>query len=74
VRKFATALTSDQSMCHQLIMGAGKTTVIAPLLALLLASPQHLFVCCMPAPLLPFAQVIVVFFLFAIFTFHQQQQ
>ena len=33
---------SGASLCHQLIMGAGKTTVIAPLLALLLGDGNTL--------------------------------
>ncbi|KAK3257719.1 hypothetical protein CYMTET_33206, partial [Cymbomonas tetramitiformis] len=36
VHKFYDAFMGGGSMCHQLIMGAGKTTVVAPLLALLL--------------------------------------
>lgn len=34
--------TAGQSMCHQMIMGAGKTTVVAPTLGLLLADGQRL--------------------------------
>jgi hypothetical protein len=37
IRKFVGAHARGESLCHQLIMGAGKTTVIAPVLALLLA-------------------------------------
>lgn len=36
VRRFMDAYNSGGSLCHQLIMGAGKTTVVSPLLALLL--------------------------------------
>ena len=42
MRKFMAAFKSGASMCHQLIMGAGKTTVIAPLLALLLGDGRTL--------------------------------
>jgi hypothetical protein len=44
VRRFVQAFESGGSLCHQLIMGAGKTTVIAPLLALILGSPNRLVV------------------------------
>ena len=44
VRRFVQAFESGGSLCHQLIMGAGKTTVIAPLLALILGSPSRLVV------------------------------
>ena len=38
VNKFLHSLKNGKSMCHQMIMGAGKTTVVAPLLALILVS------------------------------------
>lgn len=38
VNKFLYALKNNKSMCHQMIMGAGKTTVVAPLLAMILVS------------------------------------
>ena len=44
VRRFVRAFENGDSLCHQLIMGAGKTTVIAPLLALILGSPKRLVV------------------------------
>ena len=44
VRTFVDAAEKGDSLCHQLIMGAGKTTVIAPLLALILGSPKRLVV------------------------------
>jgi hypothetical protein len=44
VRSFVAAVDNGESLCHQLIMGAGKTTVIAPLLALILGSPKRLVV------------------------------
>jgi hypothetical protein len=44
VRNFVEAVDKGDSLCHQLIMGAGKTTVIAPLLALILGSPKRLVV------------------------------
>ena len=62
VNKFLHALNNNTSMCHQMIMGAGKTTVVAPLLAMILVSvmkPCASFLCCllsghayfMPTPL-----------------------
>jgi hypothetical protein len=44
VRRFIDCFKRGESLCHQLIMGAGKTTVIAPLLALILGSPSRLVV------------------------------
>ena len=40
---------AGRSMTHQMIMGDGKTTVIAPLLALILADGRSLVCSCMPA-------------------------
>ena len=51
IDRFLEAQRTGRSLCHQLIMGQGKTTVIAPLLAIMLADgalsvisvvPQHL--------------------------------
>ena len=44
VRDFMAAATDTKVRCQvqQMIMGAGKTTVVAPLLALLLADQQTL--------------------------------
>ena len=42
VRSFVSAAASGDSRVQQMIMGAGKTTVIGPLLTLLLADGQHL--------------------------------
>ena len=52
VRKFMGALNNNRSMCHQMIMGAGKTTVVAPLLALILADGKSLVTSVMPHALL----------------------
>ena len=41
-----------------MIMGGGKTTVITPLLALLLADPTRLVVQCVPAALLEMSRAI----------------
>ena len=40
VQMFRESLKSNQSKVKQMIMGAGKTTVVAPLLALMLADGQ----------------------------------
>lgn len=42
IGRFMSKATTGQSMCHQMIMGAGKTTVVAPTLGLLLADGQRL--------------------------------
>ena len=42
VDKFIQVLKNNGSVCHQMIMGAGKTTVVAPLLALILADGKSL--------------------------------
>jgi hypothetical protein len=44
VDRFVHAFGEGRSLCHQLIMGAGKTTVIAPLLALILGTRNRLVV------------------------------
>lgn len=42
IGRFMSKATSGLSMCHQMIMGAGKTTVVAPTLGLLLADGTRL--------------------------------
>jgi hypothetical protein len=44
VRKLLSEMAASRSVCHQMIMGAGKTTVIGPLLAMLLADSNTLMV------------------------------
>merc|ERR1712185_406104 len=44
------------SRCEQMLMGGGKTTVVAPLLALLLADGRSLVVQVVPAALLEFSR------------------
>lgn len=53
--KLAATATSGRSVCHQMLMGEGKTTVISPLLALLLADGNQLIMQIVPAPLLRFS-------------------
>ena len=49
---FMDRAAGGRSVCHQMIMGEGKTTVIAPLLALLMADGRRLVCACMPSALL----------------------
>jgi hypothetical protein len=42
VMRFLKAAAAGDSLCHQMIMGAGKTTVVAPLLALILCDGERL--------------------------------
>lgn len=59
VNKFLTSLRNGQSMCHQMIMGAGKTTVVTPLLALMLADGQSLVTQVVPHALLDFSRGVM---------------
>jgi hypothetical protein len=42
IRRLVEAVEAGRSLCHQMIMGAGNTTVLAPLLALMLADGHRL--------------------------------
>ncbi|CAE7697283.1 unnamed protein product [Symbiodinium sp. CCMP2456] len=57
---FLHRAAGGQSLCHQMIMGAGKTTVITPLLVLLLATSQRLVCACMPAALLEMSRAVLI--------------
>ena len=59
VKKFIKALGENKSMCHQMIMGAGKTTVVAPLLALILADGKSLVTSVMPHALLEMTRSVM---------------
>lgn len=59
VNKFIAALKSNRSMCHQMIMGAGKTTVVAPLLAMILADGKSLVTQVVPHALLDFSRGVM---------------
>ena len=49
--------SKSDAIVHQMVMGAGKTTVVGPLLALLAASNNdRLVTLCCPAPLLEFSR------------------
>ena len=55
VEKLLAGASAGRSMCHQLLMGEGKTTVITPLLALLLANGAQLVMSVVPSTLLAFS-------------------
>ena len=51
--------TENGAVCQQMIMGSGKTTVLAPLLALILADGSNLVCEVVPRPLLEFSRSIM---------------
>lgn len=55
VRRLLGDMAEGRSVCHQMIMGAGKTTVVGPLLALLLANSKSLIFEVVPPALLDFS-------------------
>jgi hypothetical protein len=59
VNKFMDSLRNGRSMCHQMIMGAGKTTVVTPLLALMLADGKQLVTQVVPHALLEFSRGVM---------------
>mmetsp|Transcript_2150 Transcript_2150/g.2909 ORF Transcript_2150/g.2909 Transcript_2150/m.2909 type:complete len:4480 (+) Transcript_2150:77-13516(+) len=59
VRSFVTATIEGDGRVQQMIMGAGKTTVIGPLLTLLLADGNHLVVQVMPSALLDMSRNVL---------------
>ena len=54
VGTFVAAVARGRSLCHQMLMGEGKTTVISPLLALLIGDTA-LVIQIVPPQLLTFA-------------------
>ena len=52
VEDFMQGVRSNTSQVQQMIMGAGKTTVVGPLLSLMLADGETLVTQIMPAALL----------------------
>lgn len=56
VRDFVESARNGESRCHQMIMGQGKTTVVGPLLSVLLADGERLFVQICPHSLLEFTR------------------
>jgi hypothetical protein len=59
LHRFVAARRENRSLCHQLIMGQGKTTVVAPLLAIMLADRKHLVISVVPPPLMPSARAVL---------------
>jgi hypothetical protein len=59
VDSFVATARGNRSVCHQMLMGGGKTTVVAPLVALMLAEGGTLPTLCVPASLLQFAQSVL---------------
>lgn len=55
LRDLLNAMGESRSVCKQMIMGAGKTTVVGPLLALMLATAKSLVVEVVPPALLEFS-------------------
>ena len=55
ISKLVSGATQGRSMCHQMLMGEGKTTVIAPMLALLIGDGSMLVTQIVPTPLLRFS-------------------
>jgi len=59
IHTFIVALKEGRSPVHQMIMGAGKTTVVGPLLALLLADGNTLVTQVCPSALLDFSRSVL---------------
>eukprot|EP00937_MAST-01D_sp_MAST-1D-sp2_P005839 g5839.t1 len=59
VSSFRKRADSGQSSCQQMLMGAGKTTVVGPLLALCLADGERLVTQVMPTSLLEFTRSVM---------------
>ena len=59
LNKFVASAANGDPIVHQMIMGAGKTTVLAPLLGMMLATPKRLVVSCVPAALLEFSREVM---------------
>ena len=59
INTFKQKIKSQQSTCHQMLMGSGKTTVVAPLLCLILNKFATLTTQVVPRSLLEFSRSIV---------------
>ena len=55
INQFKESIKNGDSRCHQMLMGGGKTTVVAPMLALLLGSVDSLVVQVVPRALFEFS-------------------
>lgn len=56
VRKLVAKVHRGESLCHQLMMGQGKTSVVSPLLSMCLADGERLVVHVSPQSLLEFTR------------------
>jgi hypothetical protein len=56
---FVASARSQSSLCHQMLMGSGKTTVVGPLVAMIVAESGSLVTSVVPASLLTFAQSVL---------------
>ena len=59
VNDFIAAVRAGRSEVQQMLMGAGKTTVVGPLLALILADGEHLITQVVPSALLPMSRAVL---------------
>ena len=59
VEEFKRAIDNKDSRCNQMLMGAGKTTVVAPLLALLLGDGTKLVAQVVPRALFDFSCTVM---------------
>ena len=59
VNDFVRAVRRGQSQVQQMLMGAGKTTVVGPLLALILADGDRLVMQVVPSALLPMSRAVL---------------
>lgn len=59
VRDYIRAVTEGNSMVKQMIMGAGKTCVVCPLLTLMLGDGSNLIVQVVPPALLDFSRSVM---------------
>ena len=59
VEEFKQAIDNKDSRCNQMLMGAGKTTVVAPLLALLLGDGTKLVAQVVPRALFDFSCTVM---------------
>lgn len=59
VRDYISALNAGNGMVKQMIMGAGKTTVVCPLLTLMLGDGANLVIQVVPPALLDFSRAVM---------------
>lgn len=59
VREFMDSMNQGKSMVKQMIMGQGKTTVVGPLLALMLGDNRSLVCQVVPPALLEFSRSVM---------------